>query len=333
MRSPPRAASGTDQKAARSVLESAPWRQGRRVAAATRCGPGPRRTDTHSFILSEVVSLFEQGAPVPATKIGMFDAVIRLLEERPEHNNELQVAPLSGRQADYLGRSRRSVADMAHVLGESHWTGHGRGFLRGADGDVPLTVRPADPRSRAPASRARRGHRPSNRGMDRDSCGRRFPGARRRDILSGIADHAFTAWANTATAMDIHSRRTDPMNRSTYAFCHVFSATGLQRLMNLYCACYVGWRTDRSLHKAAPIPRAIAPPSEGSVLARAQVVTRATDRHTFPQASRTLPDPARDRVFGKHRCDRHGRDSVMRLNSPCAHHVRPAVTVMRGVRW
>jgi hypothetical protein len=183
----------------------------------------------------------------------MFDAVIRLLEERPEHNNELQVAPLSGRQADYLGRSRRSVAEMAHVLGESHWTGHGRGF------------------SRAPASRARRGHRPSNRGMDRDSCGRRFPGARRRDILSGIADHAFTAWANTATAMDIHSRRTDPMNRSTYAFCHVSSATGLQRLMNLYCACYVGWRTDRSLHKAAPIPRAIAPPSEGSVLARAQV--------------------------------------------------------------
>jgi hypothetical protein len=54
------------------------------------------------FILSEVVSLFERGAPIPSTKMGVLAAVVRLLEEAPEHRNELQVAPLSGRQADYL---------------------------------------------------------------------------------------------------------------------------------------------------------------------------------------------------------------------------------------
>ena len=51
----------------------------------------------------------------------------------------------------------------------------------------------------------------------------------------------------------------------------VFSAPGLQRLMDLYCAYYVRWRTHLSLHKDAPIPRTIAPPSEGRVVALAQV--------------------------------------------------------------
>ena len=54
------------------------------------------------FVLSEVVSLFERGVPIPNTKMGVLDAVIRLLEEVPEHSNELQIAPLSGRWADYL---------------------------------------------------------------------------------------------------------------------------------------------------------------------------------------------------------------------------------------
>ena len=33
----------------------------------------------------------------------MLDTVIRLLEQEPQHSNELKVAPLSGGQADYLG--------------------------------------------------------------------------------------------------------------------------------------------------------------------------------------------------------------------------------------
>ena len=54
------------------------------------------------FILAEVVSIFERGAPIPNTKMGVLDTVIRLLEQAPEHSNELKVAPLLGNQADYL---------------------------------------------------------------------------------------------------------------------------------------------------------------------------------------------------------------------------------------
>jgi len=54
------------------------------------------------FILSEVASLFEVGAEIPSTKIGVLAQVLRLQEQRDEHRNALQVAPIFGRQTDYL---------------------------------------------------------------------------------------------------------------------------------------------------------------------------------------------------------------------------------------
>ena len=54
------------------------------------------------FILSEVASLFEAGAEIPSTKIGILDQVLRLQERRDEHRNALQAAPIFGRQTDYL---------------------------------------------------------------------------------------------------------------------------------------------------------------------------------------------------------------------------------------
>ncbi|MBZ0067427.1 MAG: hypothetical protein K8F26_01310 [Thiobacillus sp.] len=54
------------------------------------------------FILSEVASLFEAGAEIPSTKIGVLAEVLRLQEQRDEHRNSLQAAPLFGRQTDYL---------------------------------------------------------------------------------------------------------------------------------------------------------------------------------------------------------------------------------------
>lgn len=54
------------------------------------------------FILSEVASLFEAGAEIPTTKIGIIDQVLRLQERRDEHRNALQAAPIFGRQTDYL---------------------------------------------------------------------------------------------------------------------------------------------------------------------------------------------------------------------------------------
>ena len=54
------------------------------------------------FILSEVASLFEAGADIPSTKIGILAEVLHLQEQRSEHRNALQAAPMFGRQRDYL---------------------------------------------------------------------------------------------------------------------------------------------------------------------------------------------------------------------------------------
>ena len=54
------------------------------------------------FILSEVASLFEAGAEIPSTKIGVLAEVLRLQEQRDEHRNALQLTPIFGRQTDYM---------------------------------------------------------------------------------------------------------------------------------------------------------------------------------------------------------------------------------------
>ncbi len=54
------------------------------------------------FILSEVASLFEAGAAIPSTKMGVLAEVLRLQEQRDEHGNALQAEPIYGLQTDYL---------------------------------------------------------------------------------------------------------------------------------------------------------------------------------------------------------------------------------------
>ena len=54
------------------------------------------------FILSEVASLFEAGAEILSTKIGVLAQALRLHEQRDEHRNSLQAAPIFGQQTDYL---------------------------------------------------------------------------------------------------------------------------------------------------------------------------------------------------------------------------------------
>lgn len=54
------------------------------------------------FILSEVASLFDAGVAIPSTKIGVLAQVLRLQEQRDEHRNALQTAPIFDRQTDYL---------------------------------------------------------------------------------------------------------------------------------------------------------------------------------------------------------------------------------------
>ena len=54
------------------------------------------------FILSEVASLFEAGAEIPPTKFGVLAQVLRLHEQREEHENSLQAAPIFSHQTTYL---------------------------------------------------------------------------------------------------------------------------------------------------------------------------------------------------------------------------------------
>ncbi|MDE0146097.1 MAG: hypothetical protein OXL95_09530 [Nitrospira sp.] len=54
------------------------------------------------FILSEVASLFEAGTEIPSTKFGVLAQVLRLHEQRDEHRNSLQAAPIFGQQMAYL---------------------------------------------------------------------------------------------------------------------------------------------------------------------------------------------------------------------------------------
>ena len=54
------------------------------------------------FVLSEVASLFEAGAEIPSTKFDVLAEVVSLQEQRDEHRNSLQAAPIFGQQTDYL---------------------------------------------------------------------------------------------------------------------------------------------------------------------------------------------------------------------------------------
>jgi putative transposase len=99
-------------------------------------------------------------------------------------------------------------------------------------------------------------------------------------------DHAFAGWANTARAIGIEEVLTAPRSPWQNAYVErfigsvrrecldhviVLSAAGLQRLMHLYCAYYEQSRTHLSLNKDAPIPRPIAAPGDGRVVAIPQV--------------------------------------------------------------
>lgn len=113
-----------------------------------------------------------------------------------------------------------------------------------------------------------------------------FPWDQAPRFLVRDRDHAFDGWADTAKAMGIDQILTTPRSpwqngyverfigsarRECLDHVIVFSATGLRRVMDRYCAYYERSRTHLSLDKDAPIPRVITPPSEGPVVAVPQV--------------------------------------------------------------
>jgi putative transposase len=99
-------------------------------------------------------------------------------------------------------------------------------------------------------------------------------------------DHAFKAWANTATAMDIHEILTAPRSPWQNAYVerfigsvrrecldHVIVCTesGLRRVLNAYVEYYLRSRTHLALDKDAPVSRPVASPADGGIVAISQL--------------------------------------------------------------
>ncbi len=68
------------------------------------------------LILSKVVDIFIAGLSIPATKIGVLDAVIKLIEQSIEHKNQLQLPPLSGHARAYLSELAMQMMSRAEVI-------------------------------------------------------------------------------------------------------------------------------------------------------------------------------------------------------------------------
>lgn len=85
-----------------AYLEARLGAQGAKLRTRIDADPSLDELTRTPFILSEVASLFEAGADIPSTKIGVLSQVLHLQEQRDEHRNALHTAPILGRQTDYL---------------------------------------------------------------------------------------------------------------------------------------------------------------------------------------------------------------------------------------
>jgi putative transposase len=99
-------------------------------------------------------------------------------------------------------------------------------------------------------------------------------------------DHAFNAWANTATAMGLHEVLTAPRSPWQNAYVERFIGSvrrecldhvivcderGLRRVLNAYMEYYLRSRTHLALDKDAPVSRLVARPSHGGIVAIRQL--------------------------------------------------------------
>jgi HEAT repeat protein len=68
------------------------------------------------LILAEVVTIFQSGNSVPATRIGVLGAVMNLIEVAPDHRSHLQKSPLSNRANHYLTLLAKQMTERGEVL-------------------------------------------------------------------------------------------------------------------------------------------------------------------------------------------------------------------------
>jgi hypothetical protein len=67
------------------------------------------------FILSEVTTIFQSGRPIPTTRSGVLDAVLKLIEQTEPHRGHLQAPPLDGAAPQYLAGLASEMTSRGEV--------------------------------------------------------------------------------------------------------------------------------------------------------------------------------------------------------------------------
>lgn len=70
------------------------------------------------LLLTQIVTLFQSGEPLPDTRVGVLDAATRLMETSAEHRPHLQLPPVSNRAALYLTRLASQMTQCGEVVVE-----------------------------------------------------------------------------------------------------------------------------------------------------------------------------------------------------------------------
>jgi putative transposase len=83
--------------------------------------------------------------------------------------------------------------------------------------------------------------------------------------------HRSLAVQSTAHANAFVERFIGSARRECFDHVIVFNEAGLHRLMTRYCSYHERSRTHLSLNKDTPIPRPVAPPEDGTVVAIPEV--------------------------------------------------------------
>lgn len=122
-----------------AYLEARLGAKGAELHARINADPALDELTRTPFILSEVASLFEAGAEIPSTKIGVVAEALRLQEQRDEHRNALQTAPIFGLQSDYLKAlatemTRRGAVALPEADGRALIAAVARGLV--GDGQI-----------------------------------------------------------------------------------------------------------------------------------------------------------------------------------------------------
>lgn len=98
------------------------------------------------LILSEVTTIFQAGQTVPATKLGVLDATLTLVEQKVEHQSALRTAPLLGHARHYLGALALHMGRRSEVTileSDARATVHGLSEQLLTEGQISTIPEPA----------------------------------------------------------------------------------------------------------------------------------------------------------------------------------------------